>query len=119
MRRNWLLVIVIGLVFGLCTRTEADVLCRDQSGTVSARESCRKGESRLNLAALGLAGTPGPKGEKGERGPRGQQGPAGDPGTSAPQKPASNSEGIPQTGTPWWQVWILFVIAGVVTFYTI
>jgi len=117
MRRDWLLLIIIGLLIGLCSRTEADVLCRDQGGTLSVREACRKGETRLNPAALGLVGAPGPKGEKGERGPRGQQGPSGESGTLTPQKLAPNSEGAPQTRAPWWQVWLLLITAGVVTFY--
>ena len=118
MRRDWLLVFIISLLIGLCSRTEAEVLCRDQNGAVSAREACRKAETRLNPAALGVVGAPGPKGEKGERGPRGQQGPPGDSGTITPQNPAPNGGGDPLTRALWWQVWILFVTAGVVTFYT-
>src|SRR3954462_1268275 len=118
MRRDWLLVVIISLLIGLCSRTEAEVLCRDQNGAVSAREACRKAETRLNPATLGLVGVPGPKGERGERGPRGQQEPSGDSGTLTPQQPAPDGGGDPQTRALWWQVWILFVTAGVVIFYT-
>src|SRR5262245_19137409 len=119
MHRNWLLVIIVGLLIGLYSRTEAEVLCRDRSGALFVREACRKTELRFNATALGLVGPPGPKGEKGERGPRGQQGPEGDSSTSTPRKPEPTSAGDPQPRPPWGPVWLLFVTVGLVVFYTI
>jgi len=119
MRRNWLLVIIIGLLIGLYSRTEAEVLCRDQSGAVFARETCRKAELRLNATTLGLVSPPGPKGEKGERGPRGQQGTVGDSSASTPRKSESTSAADPQPQPLWGPVWLWLVTAGVVMLYMI
>ena len=52
MRRDWLLVFIISLLIGLCSRTEAEVLCRDQNGAVSAREACRKAETDVRDDSL-------------------------------------------------------------------
>jgi hypothetical protein len=118
MHRHWLLVVISSLSIGLCSRVNADVLCRDQNGAVFLRETCRKAETRLNTTALGLVGAPGPKGDKGERGLRGPQGPTGAPSTTTRQEPAPVSTHDPQTRLLWWQGWLLAVTAGVIGFYT-
>ncbi|MBI3800956.1 MAG: collagen-like protein [Deltaproteobacteria bacterium] len=119
MHRHWLSVVILGLLMGLCSRVNADVLCRDQNGAVFVRETCRKAETRLSVTALGLVGAPGPKGEKGERGLRGQQGASSALGATMPPQPAPLDAGDPQTGLLWWQGWLLVVTAGVIGFYTI
>src|SRR6266849_3490200 len=118
MRYNWLLV-AISLLIGLCPRANADVVCRDQSGTVFVRGACRKAETRLNATVLGLAGPPGPKGDRGEKGPRGHQGPPGDLSNTASRKLEPPNAVDAQTQALWWQVLILFGTASVIGWYTI
>jgi hypothetical protein len=115
MRHYWLLG-VIGLLLMLGSHASAEMLCREQSGAVFVRAECRKAETRLNVAALGLVGQPGPKGEKGERGPRGRQGPAGSPSAIMPPPPEPNSTGDAQTRAPWWPVWLWAGTVGVLGF---
>src|SRR5215471_6880928 len=73
---------VVGLLLVLGSHANAEMFCREQNGAVFVREECRKAETRLNAATLGLVGSPGPKGEKGEQGPRGRQGSPGHPSTT-------------------------------------
>ncbi len=93
------LVITTGLT---TTPANADVLCKTKKGTVKVRVACKRGETPLNIAALGLQGSRGPKGDKGDpgqqgtpgspgatgrQGPQGLQGPQGAVGATGPQGP--------------------------------
>jgi hypothetical protein len=116
--RHKLLLVVVGLLLALSSYANAEVFCREQNGAVFVRGECRKVETRLNAAALGLVGPLGPKGEKGERGPRGRQGTAGNPGTASPT-PEPNSVGDAQTRPLWWSVWLWAGTLIVVGYYAL
>ncbi len=47
---------------------EADVLCKNKKGAVSARSACKGKETAIDLGSVGLVG---PKGDKGDPGPAG------------------------------------------------
>ena len=53
----------------------ADVLCQKKNGILTARSTCKKKESQVDPATLGLVGPPGAKGDKGDKGDTGSAGP--------------------------------------------
>ena len=63
------------LVFGV-SATEAAVLCANKKGVVSLREACRKRETTIDPAALGLQGPKGDPGQQGAPGSPGEPGPS-------------------------------------------
>src|SRR2546421_11282228 len=107
MRPYWLWI-TMSLLLMFYSHANAEMLCREQNGAVFVREECRKAETRLNMAALGVAGSPGPKGE---RGPRGRPGPPGEVGASTSPMPEPVSTGAVPL---WWPVWLMLATLGVV-----
>jgi hypothetical protein len=78
--------LVLALAVPLLAASGADAvqLCLARDGTLKARVTCRKKESLLDPATLGLV-TPGPPGAPGAQGPEGPQGvpgPTGSPGAN-------------------------------------
>ena len=114
--RYKLLLGVVGLLVGLSAHASAEMLCRGQNGAVLVRGECRKAETRLNAAALGLVGPPGPKGERGERGPGGPQGVPREPGTPPARTAAPSGAEDSQTRMLWWPVGLWAGTVGVLGF---
>jgi Sulfatase-modifying factor enzyme 1 len=65
----------------------AAVLCKKRSGVVMARDTCKRKETTLDLAAVGLLGPVGSAGPAGPGGPAGPAGPEGDAGPQGAQGP--------------------------------
>jgi hypothetical protein len=80
----------------IAVNAQAAVLCKTRDGTLKVRDACKRKETRLDPAVLGLL-TPGPKGDAGPQGDPGAPGVKGDPGApgSAGQP---GSEGPPGPG---------------------
>ncbi|MCW5889565.1 MAG: hypothetical protein KIT14_03340 [bacterium] len=73
--------LIAAALVGLVTTAHADVLCRKKSGVALIRpDACRKKETAVDPAALGLVGPTGAAGAAGATGP---EGPAGPPGPNA------------------------------------
>ena len=97
-----ILAVCLGALVVLLDTADASaaVLCASSSGVVRVRESCRRSESQLDLAALGLrgpqgiegpagaAGAPGVDGSQGAAGPQGNQGDQGAVGPQGIEGPA-------------------------------
>jgi len=83
----------------VASAADAIVLCAKpkKNGTyntsVKIREACRKGETPLDPAALGLRGPQGAEGSQGAKGDRGDPGPAGLPAWERPCPPDSVRSG--------------------------
>jgi hypothetical protein len=107
-----LLLGVVGLLVGLSVHASAEMLCRGQNGAVLVRGECRKAETRLNVAALGLVGPAGPKGERGESGPRGPQGVPGEPGSPTTRTPDPSGADASQPRALWWPLGLWAGIVG-------
>ena len=61
-------IILAVVLVGVWGQAEAAVLCQKKNGTLAARGECKKNETQVDPAALGLQGPPGPKGDKGTPG---------------------------------------------------
>ncbi len=110
------LLVAVSLLVVLSAHASAEMFCRAQNGAVFVRGECRKAETRLNVAALGLVGPPGPKGERGEHGPRGPQGVPGEPGPATARTPDPSGAAESQTRALWWPLGLWVGTVGVLGF---
>ena len=78
MRRSSI-VIAVGSLLVATGPAGAKVLCGGKGGSVHVRETCKRKETRIDPAVLGLVvtGAQGPQGSQGLVGERGQRGPRG------------------------------------------
>jgi hypothetical protein len=65
LRGAWVLAVGALMTAGIA---HGAVLCQRKSGAVVVRETCKKKETPLDLAAFGAVGPQGPKGDAGEPG---------------------------------------------------
>ncbi len=82
--RVWRFVLpAAGCVFlAAASDARADLVCRSKAGTLSERAVCKKKETQVDLASIGLVGPTGPQGPAGPQGPQGPPGPQGPTGPS-------------------------------------
>ncbi len=93
MRRQILLAV---LMVGLCSRADADVLCKNPGGALLVRTQCKGNETQLDPVTLGLQGIPGPMGVQGPKGDKGDPGPQGPPGPGLAGQIMSAGADVPQ-----------------------
>ncbi|MCW5891404.1 MAG: hypothetical protein KIT14_12755 [bacterium] len=73
----------LGLTLGLAVSADALVLCAPKKGVgaLKVRDACKKKETTVDPASVGLVG---PQGVPGPKGDQGEEGVAGPPGASGP-----------------------------------
>lgn len=86
-------MVVVGAAALVCSDAAADVLCKTRSGSLKVRAECRRSETVVDGAALGLQGPPGPTG------PEGAQGVQGPTGSVGPLQCTQGYSDTPYTGT--------------------
>jgi len=72
---RYVTVVGVASLLVLARPAGALVLCKKKSGAVVARDACKKKETTLTAAALGITPQPGAKGDKGDKGDQGDPGP--------------------------------------------
>ena len=72
MRTSTIVLTNLAILLSTTMPAPASVLCSKKNGIVVVRDACKKKESALDPAALGMQG---PQGDQGIQGPPGQQGP--------------------------------------------
>jgi hypothetical protein len=84
--RSGSLALAIAFTVGTAVSADALVLCAPKSGVgaLKVRDACKKKETLIDPAAVGLVGAPGAEGPQGPKGDQGEQGVTGPQGPSGP-----------------------------------
>lgn len=95
----WFAVCAVAMASLCGASAHAAVLCARKNGALAVRSSaCKRKESVVDVASLGLLGPPGGVGPVGPTGARGLPGPTGTEGPTGPQGPTGTV--LTSTGAP-------------------
>lgn len=90
--------VTLAMLAGLPVEAGAVVMCQSRNGSLSLRTTCKRRETQVDLATLGLTGPQGETGATGATGPTGETGPAGPTGPQGPAGPLGPSDVFQDTG---------------------